>query len=99
MSKVSKLRRVGGAAKIVHPKLTERIIVVHPTEARYVALSGLCTHRGRPLEYVHAKKQLRCINFGHSRFSLKGEPLGGPASQPLKVFKTLYLAGKLEVFL
>ena len=97
--KVAKLRKVGGAAKFDHPKKPETIIMVHPDQGQFVALSGLCTHRGRPLEYNHSSKQLRCINFGHSRFGLDGVPIQGPARAALSVYRTLYLAGNLEVFL
>jgi Rieske Fe-S protein len=99
VSQVSVLQKVGGSAKIVHPKLSERIIIVHPSDARYLALSGLCTHRGRPVMYHHQSRELRCINFGHSRFGMDGVPKTGPAKRPLKVYRTLYLGGKLEVFL
>lgn len=99
VKQVSALQKVGGAAKIVHPKLKERIIIVHPSDARYLALSGLCTHRGKPVVYHHQSRELRCVNFGHSRFGLDGALITGPAKQPLKVYRTLYLGGKLEVFL
>ena len=96
---VRALRKVGGAAKIVHPKLKEQIIIVHPSDARFLALSGLCTHRGRAVMYRHSARELQCINYGHSRFGLDGTPLAGPAKRALKVYRTLYLGGKLEVFL
>ena len=99
VQKVKNLRNVGGVAKFDHPKGREKIVVVHPATGRFVALSGLCTHRGRPLEYNHSTRQLRCINYGHSRFGLDGVPLTGPAKRPLKLYRTLYLGGKLEVFL
>lgn len=99
VKRVSVLQKVGGSAKIVHPKLKEQIIIVHPSEARYLALSGLCTHRGKPLMYHHQSLELRCINFGHSRFGMDGALIKGPAKRSLKVYRTLYLGGKLEVFL
>jgi len=99
VKQVNVLQKVGGSAKIVHPKLKERIIIVHPSDAQYLALSGLCTHRGKPVVYHHQSQELRCINFGHSRFGMDGAPMKGPAKRPLKVYRTLYLGGKLEVFL
>ncbi len=99
VAKVKPLRAVGGAAKFDHPKNRQRIIVVHPSTGSFLALSGLCTHRGRPLEYQQSSRQLRCINFGHSRFGLDGVPIQGPAKQSLTVYRTLYLGGKLEVFI
>ena len=99
VEKVKALKKVGGSAKIAHPKLKERIILIHPSDARYLALEGLCTHRGRPVMYHHASRELRCINYGHSRFQMDGTVIKGPATRALKVYRTLYLGGKLEVFL
>jgi Rieske Fe-S protein len=99
MKHVAALQQVGGSAKLVHPRLKEQIIIVHPSDARYLALSGLCTHRGKPVVFHHDSLELRCINFGHSRFGMDGTPIKGPAKRPLKVYRTLYLGGKLEVFL
>lgn len=95
---VKALHAVGSAAKFDHPRRKERIIVVRSTAEQFVALSALCTHRGKALEYEAKSQQLRCINFGHSRFGLDGTPLEGPARAALHVYRTLYLAGKLEVF-
>jgi len=89
-----------GAAKVVHERLPEPIIVIRASdEARFIACSGNCTHRGRPLEYASAVQELRCINFGHSTFALDGIPKKGPAKRSLRLYKTLYLNGVLEVFL
>jgi Rieske Fe-S protein len=98
IDRVPSLKR-GGAAKIVHDRLSEPIIIVRPAETRFLALSGNCTHRGRPLEFESEANELRCINFGHSTFALDGSPKKGPAKRALKVYKTLYLNGYLEIFL
>jgi Rieske Fe-S protein len=99
LSKVAVLRKIGGSAKFKNPKQDDRVIVVHPGAGRYAALSGLCTHRRRPLEYEHRGRRLRCINRGHSEFGLDGKVLKGPAPRPLRVYKTLLLGQTLEVFL
>lgn len=99
VSKVSALRNVGGSAKFRHPNKGIRVIIVHPEPERYAALSDRCTHRGKPLEYDHKARRLRCINRGHSEFALNGAVLKGPAPRPLRVFRTLLLAQTLEVFL
>jgi nitrite reductase/ring-hydroxylating ferredoxin subunit len=96
---VEPLKRIGGSAKIVHSRLSEPIIVLRPTEGQYLAFSDKCTHRGRPLEYVHSVKELRCINFGHSVFNLDGSPVKGPAKRPLRLYKTLLLQDSLEIFI
>lgn len=98
LAKTKILREVGNAAKLHHPRSTEPIMVVHAAQAQYVALSGLCTHRGRALEYDVKSRQLRCINFGHSRFGLDGIVVAGPARSSLQVYRTLFIGGRLEIF-
>lgn len=99
VGQVSALLRPG-AAKVVHGRLSEPIIIIRASdEPRFIACSGNCTHRGRPLEYASANQELRCINFGHSTFALDGSPKKGPAKRSLRIYKTLYLNGVLEIFL
>jgi Rieske Fe-S protein len=98
LDRVEVLRRVGQAAKLKHPRGKTPIIVVHAAEANFIALSALCTHRSRALEYHPKTRELRCINFGHSRFGLDGIVITGPAKTALRVFRTLLIDGKLEVF-
>lgn len=98
LEKAKLLSGVGAAAKLKHPKSKTPIMVVHTAEANFVALSALCTHRGRALEYHSGTRQLRCINFGHSRFGLDGIVLAGPARASLQVYRTLLIAGRLEIF-
>jgi Rieske Fe-S protein len=99
VSRVAVLREVGAAAKILHPRLSGPIIVVRPDEKQFLAFSGTCTHRGRPLEYNHALRELRCINHGHSRFALDGAVKQGPARTPVRAYKTLFHDGTLAIFL
>lgn len=98
LDKARVLGAVGNAAKLDNPRSKERIIVIHAAKGTFVALSALCTHRGRPLQYEAKRQQLRCMNFGHSRFNLEGVPLVGPARVALQAYRTLYLGGMLEVF-
>lgn len=99
LAKAEVLRKVGTAAKLNHPTRSRQpIIVVHARESEYVALSALCTHRGRALEYEPTNRQLRCTNFGHSRFGLDGTVLSGPARASLQVYRTLLIGGRLEIF-
>lgn len=67
-----------------------RILVVHHPEGRYSAVENKCTHAGMRLSFRPDFKGegplLRCNSFGHSRFSLQGDVLKGPAKNPLRVF-------------
>ncbi len=55
-----------------------------------LAMSGLCTHASCPISYQTQDKLFHCSCHG-SRFDLEGNVLVGPASEPLRKFKTNYL--------
>lgn len=98
ISEIKPLGSVGGAAKVVHPKLDGEILVIRAAERRYVALSNRCTHRGGEVSYDKKRERLVCGNYGHSVFRISGEVVNGPANRSLKAYRTLIYRGKLEIF-
>lgn len=98
VQRIEPLQEVGGAAKVVHPKLDGEILVIRAAKHRYVALSNRCTHRGGEVSYDGKKKRLVCGNYGHSVFRLNGQVVNGPANRALKSYRTLVFQGKLEIF-
>ncbi|MCC6746124.1 MAG: Rieske 2Fe-2S domain-containing protein [Deltaproteobacteria bacterium] len=60
---------------------THRVYVVRTDEGLY-ALSAVCTHLGCITRYDPAKRGISCPCHG-SRFTEKGEVVGGPAPRPL----------------
>jgi len=99
LSLAASLQPVGGAANIIDKEKSLDIIVVHYRKGKYAALSGLCTHAFRPLNYVHTRGLLQCNNYGHSLFDLKGQVVKGPAPTALKSYETALKKGKLEIIL
>lgn len=63
---------VGGAAKLLDPRLPTPIIVARTAEADYAAASLLCPHRGVEVEYQHEQQRFRCASLGHSTFGMDG---------------------------
>lgn len=54
------------------------VAIIHTAESQFKAFSAICTHKGGPLVYDAAKKQLVCTWHG-SRFNMEGKVDTGPA--------------------
>lgn len=66
----------------------DNIIVARVKGGSYVALSKVCTHQGTTVQYRSSQNDFYCPNHG-SEFSTTGAVEVGPASQALKVYKTV----------
>ncbi len=75
------------------------IIVARKADGSFVAVSKNCTHQGATLSYQAANDRFNCPLHG-SNFSTSGAVVNGPATSPLKQYKTeLNSAGtSLRVF-
>ncbi len=70
----------GGGTVIVRGKL----VLTQPEKGDFRAFSAVCTHSGCTIQEV--EKDIHCLCHG-SRFDLAtGEPVEGPATEPLKRF-------------
>jgi nitrite reductase/ring-hydroxylating ferredoxin subunit len=72
LDKVQQLTTVGGAVKLINPKLPTPIIIARAEGNTYHVVSLLCPHRNVEVEYQHADKQFRCASLGHSKFNTDG---------------------------
>lgn len=79
----SGLSKVGGSETI--ETKSGKVIVVRTGDMAFSAYSALCTHKGGPLKYDAAAKQLVCP-WHASKFDAEGKPVGGPAKQPLATY-------------
>jgi Rieske Fe-S protein len=82
----SALNKVGGTQTF--DTKSGKIIVVHTGEMNFAAFSAKCTHKGGPLEYDAATKQLTCPWHGSRFDSATGAVVKGPAKQPLPAYAT-----------
>jgi Rieske Fe-S protein len=76
----SPLNKVGGSQTI--ETKSGKVIVARTSEASFVALSAVCTHRGGSINYDEGTKTFVCPNHG-SKFGSDGANSGGPAKKPL----------------
>ncbi|MCF2489820.1 ubiquinol-cytochrome c reductase iron-sulfur subunit [Dyadobacter sp. CY347] len=63
------------------------VLVAFTTDSQYVALSRICTHEGSTVGYRKDQNDIRCPTH-QSEFSLTGAVEKGPATSPLKAYKT-----------
>ncbi len=63
----------------------DNVIIIHPSENQYVALSSICTHQGCTVAYNASTNELPCPCHG-SRFNINGKVLNGPAQRDLKKY-------------
>src|SRR5699024_3827583 len=71
----------GGGAVFSHSKL----VVTQPEEGEYKAFSAQCTHGGCTVQEVE-DEVIRCLWHGREFDYVTGEPLVGPAQEPLDPF-------------
>lgn len=79
----SPLAKVGGSQTV--DSSAGKIIVIRTGEAKFAALSAVCTHKGGPLKYDADKKLLACPWHG-SKYNDDGTNAGGPSQTPLKTY-------------
>ncbi len=75
------------------------IIVARSKDAKYVALSKVCTHQGTTVEFQKDTNDFYCPNHG-SMFDLMGKVTKSPAPSALKMYQIELLSAgtKLRVF-
>lgn len=66
--------------------IVESLIVAN-VKGTMVALSKVCTHQGTTVEFRSTQNDFYCSNHG-SEFSTTGAVEMGPATSPLKLYKT-----------
>lgn len=84
---------VGDSKKIV---LGSTVLLVIRTEKGFKAFSAICTHLGCIVVWEPQKGQIACpCHAGF--FDLEGNAISGPPKQPLSVYSTSILDGKVFI--
>ncbi|MBR8742763.1 Rieske (2Fe-2S) protein [Nocardiopsis sp. MG754419] len=71
----------GGGAVFSHSKL----VVTQPEKGEYKAFSAACTHGGCTVQEVE-DELIRCLCHGSEFDYVSGDPVAGPAKDPLESF-------------
>ena len=74
---------VGGSKIFTYPTDVEPCILVHPSDANYVAYSRLCTHQKCPVFYQQGGDTLNCPCHGGAYSIVDGSVLDGPPPRAL----------------
>lgn len=81
------LQNVDGARVITFDGM--RMLIIRIEDARFLALSAVCTHSGCTVRYAPATTDIQCPCHGSS-FALDGGVTNGPAQSPLDTYATTY---------
>ncbi len=79
----SPLNKVGGYQTV--ETSGGKVVVVRVADAEYKAFSAVCPHKGGPIKYDEATKQLFCP-WHNSRFDTNGKVVKGPAKTDLSAY-------------
>jgi Rieske Fe-S protein len=90
LAEVPQLAEPGGSVKIRAPALPVPLIIARTAEETYVVAAIECPHRRVEVEYGPESGEFECASLGSSQFAADGSLLGGPAREPLRVFRTSF---------
>jgi cytochrome b6-f complex iron-sulfur subunit len=65
------------------------LIIARAKDGTFIAVSQACTHQGTTVDFDLSGNRFHCSNHG-SNFGLTGSVINGPATSPLKAFKTKF---------
>jgi cytochrome b6-f complex iron-sulfur subunit len=75
-----------------------KVIVTQDGAGEFRAVSGICTHLGCSVRFEpNGQEGFLACNCHDSRFSVRGERLSGPATQPLEEYRVETRGGRLIV--
>jgi nitrite reductase/ring-hydroxylating ferredoxin subunit len=98
LGEATALAHAGAAARLEGNGLVSSVLIVH-TGDHYLAFENRCTHRGRRLDPIAGRDELRCCSVNHSRFDYEGNKVFGPAEGSLKRYAVEKRSGELVVIL
>jgi cytochrome b6-f complex iron-sulfur subunit len=76
---------------------TNNIIIARTLTNEFLAVSSMCTHQQVTLDFEANNNRFYCSGHG-SIFSTTGAVVNGPASMPLKQYKTALSGNNLRIY-
>ena len=98
LAMIPQLQADGGSVKFSYEGENgeeSKVIIARLKGDDYRAYANSCTHGHREIEYKPDKNMLQCVSFGHSKFDLDGNVLGGPAKGPLTIYEVALEGNRL----
>lgn len=98
LGETAELQEKGMAVYLKGQGLDKPILLVRAEGDQYLAFSNRCTHGlHRRLDPMPGVASLRCCSLGHSTFDYEGNPISGPAKDPLTCYEVESSEGDLLV--
>lgn len=76
-----------------------KLLIARKSDGDFLVFENKCTHGGQELNFEPGESRFRCTSLGHSKFTLEGEKIAGPAKGPLKKFEFEQEGDKLAIML
>lgn len=98
-SKINELKEESGVVKfsINTGERELKIIIANIGNGKFRVVENRCTHGDRELDYKHDKETFQCVSFGHSKYDLNGNVIGGPAPKAIKIYDYVLDGSKLII--
>lgn len=91
----SSLAKVGGAAIVNYG--SGSLLVDHPSDNVYNALSAVCTHQGCSIDNYDSGTSNFVCPCHSSRFAVDGAVVSGPATQALTKYPAVFANNQLKI--
>lgn len=99
LSRAPELGRPGAAVRLEGGGLPVRMLVIHGQDGNFHAFANRCTHMGRRIDPLAGADRIECCSVSKSTFGYDGNPLGGAARKPLRVFAVTQSGNELKITL
>ncbi|MBC2735630.1 MAG: Rieske 2Fe-2S domain-containing protein [Desulfobacteraceae bacterium] len=97
LNQMPELASPGSAVRLEGKGLPVRTLVVHGKDGDFHAFANRCTHMGRRIDILPGTDHIECCSVSKSTFDYGGQPLGGAAKKPLRVFAVTLSDNELTI--
>ena len=97
LNQMPEIAHPGSAVRLEGKGLPVRILVVHGNDGNFHAFANRCTHMGRRIDILPGTDRIECCSVSKSTFDYGGQPLGGAARKPLRVFTVTLSDNELAI--
>ncbi len=86
LTRMPELKTPGSGVRLEGQGLDPRLLVLHGDDEKYHAIANCCTHMGRRIETMAGSNTIQCCSVSKSTFTYDGQPVGGAAKKPVKIY-------------
>ena len=84
--RMPELKTPGSGVRLEGKGIDPRLLVFHGDDGQYHAIANRCTHMGRRIDNIAGSNTIECCSVSKSTFTYDGQPVGGAAKKPVKVY-------------